>query len=161
MQDIIDYQHTNWGSDPSLVWHPVNHDRIFVFVFDEAYLVDLTQRSWSLIAQDFLFLPDNTLRQTIKISPSGKWLLLEYSGNIESVQLSDLEVDAIHFKDEINQRHLFLSWYNNDSAIIVTETGDVRVYEIGENLMLLGKMNLEDYGLLIPEWYTTIAKPIQ
>lgn len=161
IQDIIDYQYTNWGSDPSLVWHPVNHDQIFVFVFDEAYLVDLTQRSWSLITQDFLFLPDNTLRQTINISPSGKWLLLEYSGYIDIVQLSNLEVDAIHLKDEINQRHLFLSWYNNDTATIVTEAGDVGAYELGENLMLLGEVNLEDYGLVIPEWYTTIAKPIQ
>lgn len=48
-----------------------------------------------------------------------------------------------------------------DSVTIVTEAGGVGVYELGENLMLLGEVNLKDYGLIIPEWYTTIAKPIQ
>jgi hypothetical protein len=160
--DKIDYEYTNWDA-PSLVWHTLERDRILFFYFDEMYMVDLVEKSWTLVNQGFLFPQNGELRKAIHVSPSAKWLVFEYggSGGVEVVNMSDIGKETFHFSDKIGQRYQFLSWYDGkDWIVIATEGGDVRVYELGGDFNLQRRINLAENGITAPEWYTTIVKPL-
>lgn len=163
--DKIEYEYTNWDV-PSLVWHPLERDRILCFYFDEMYMIDLVGKRWTLmnqVNQSFFFPTNSELRKAIYASPSAKWLVFEYrgSGGVEVVNMSEIGKETFHFLDKIGQRHQFLSWYDGkDWAIVATESGDVRVYELGGDFNLQRKISLAENGITAPEWYTTIAKPL-
>lgn len=142
--DTIEYQHTNWGGEPFLLWHSELPDRIVVLILDQLFVVDLIQRNWSYVTGHLQFNPEDEFT----ISPSGKWLLILSRWGVKAIQLENIEEDAFVFEDRISQRHWFLSWYgNSDWVIILREDGNIVVYELGEEFELLEEFNLSEYGI--------------
>ncbi len=161
--DTIKYRYTNGGGTPLLMWDMSMAEQILFFTLGEMYVVDLTTREWTQIAEDLDVFPGDGRTQLLK-SPSGQYAVT--TTFVIVIQLKDpLEV-VKRFGDELGlgQRYKFLfrSWYG-DRDWIVLSAGDgiVQIYELGGDFKLLREINLYDYGFASPEASAILAKPLQ
>ncbi|MCA9933922.1 MAG: hypothetical protein H6662_00185 [Ardenticatenaceae bacterium] len=159
--DTIKYRYTNWGGTPLLMWDMSMAEQILFFTLGEMYVVDLTTRQWTQIAEGLDVFPGDGRTQLLK-SPSGQWAVTTTFTMV--IQLNDTLEVVKRFGDELGQRRKFgfRSWYG-DRDWIVLSAGDgiVQVYELGGDFKLLREINLNDYGLASPEAATILAKPLQ
>ena len=156
--NTIDYQYTNWGGEPLLMWDSSEPEHILFFTLGEMYIVDLDEKEWDQIAQGLDVIPGDGYTQLLK-SPSGQWAVT--TTFIRAIKLNDVPKVAERFDDKIGLGHEFLSWYNDrDWMVISTRDGRVLTYAPGDNFDLIREVNLNDYGLTSPGLSTLLAKPL-
>ncbi len=160
--DAIEYKNTNWGNEPTLVWHPLKPEQITFFILNEVYQVNLMQKSWNLVTQDLQISYGGAYREKFKVSPSGEWLLTQPIWDVEVIQVDNIDGQPFHFEDKLHEKHRFLAWYDdNDWAIIVTESGDIQVYELGDDIILLDEIDLNNYGITLLDLNSILAKAFE
>lgn len=149
----------NLGVDTVSVWNLEDKDQIYVFGTQAAYLADLQKGTLSLKTSNYIFLPDNSVSQNVNLSPSGKWLLLEYSGLIEVANLETMNPNTIRIENDENQRKIFLSWYKNlDMAILISENREILIFDLNNSMFIENNIALDDLNINFSEWHSVIAK---
>lgn len=159
--DTIEDRYISWEGEPLLMWDSSVPEQILFLAMDEMYIVDLTSRQWTQIAQGLGVLSGNSLTQLLK-SPSGQWVVT--TRFIRVIQLNDpLEV-VKRFGNEPSQGHkfLFLSWYGDKDLIgLSAGEGIVQVYELGGDFKLLREIDLHEYGFTSPGTSDILAMPLK
>ena len=157
--DDISFEPTNWRNTPALLWHLSDPRKIRVFINEMVYVVDLDERAWTLEYNSIPFPTDDSFKQrTLQLSPSGEWLAIEnpYPVYITVVQLANVDKEIYSFEHIITNQHLFVSWYGiNDWIVVATIEDDViQIYDLNNNLELIGEVNLRDaFELRSPHLY--------